>query len=276
MASVSVLGAPEVVFEADILVAGDENLVAHVRHLARYGENSEVVDEDGLVLVAGSHPHPGPYRNFAFSFGVMDPVGAAARARSFFAERRRGFVFWVARHNPGGLDEELAPIGALLEQDGLPQMYLLESPEPVEPPEGVTLEVVTERSQMREFLDVNVAGWGMAGMLYDTARATFFEPMMIEHPDVRAILARRGDGVPVAAALAYVHRGVCGGYWGATIPEARRQGIADVVVRRMWSAGFEIGAEVAVNQASGSGIEIWKRMGCAEVTRYNRWLVTQP
>ena len=41
----------------------------------------------------------------------------------------------------------------------------------------------------------------------------------------------------------------------------------------MWNAAFTIGAKLAVNQASGSGIDIWKRMGFHELTRYSRWLV---
>jgi len=258
--------------DVDLLVAADSDLAAALCHFARYSPGSVHHALDGLVLVAGSHPHPGPYRNAALYLGVMDAAEAVDVARAWFQERSRSFVFWSPQHIASKLDSILEPIGQLLEPDGLPQLASRINPGAGACPDGVELCVVTEPRQREDFLAVNAAGWGFADMPRDLAAATFFHPDILDHPNVRAILAYQ-HGKPVATAAAFVHDIVVGGYWGATIPEARRQGLGELVVRRMWNAGFAMGAQIAVNQASGSGIEIWKRLGFEEITRYRRWLV---
>ena len=256
-----------------MLLAADVDLANAMRHFARYSPGS-TIDETlpGLLLVAGAHPHPGPYRNAAVSFGLLAPEHAVDTARRFFGSQQRSFVFWSPQHINSGLDERLESVGRLLEPDGLPELAMDECPGQMPPPQGIEVRTVTEPSQREDFLHVNVAGWGMDGMPKDISSMAFFDPDILDHPNVRAFIAYRNEE-PLAAAAAFVHGDVVGGYWGATVPEARRQGLAEVVVRRMWNSGFAIGATVAVSQGSGSGVRIWERIGFREITRYERWLI---
>lgn len=258
----------------ELLRLADRNLAEFVRHVARHGRHTTISEQDGLLLVSGSHQAPGPYRNFA----MRQDDGLSAdqlwqRAAAFFSERRRSFVLWARCHADDDLiafarERDMPP----LEEAGLPELFNLARPEPVEPPEGVTMLPVEGEIMRRDFLRVNAAGWGMGGVDDKAAADMFFEPASLDAPNVAAVLAYQ-DKQPVAGAMAIVYEGAVGGYWGATIPEARRQGLADIVVRAMFNAGFDLGARVAVCQASGMGEQIWRRMGFSELTRYQRFLV---
>ncbi len=255
-----------------VLRAADENLIEFIRHTARAGDDTTVSERDGLMLVAGSHRHPGPYRNAAFNYGGMEPDKALLEARAFFAERERGFVFWAAHHGSQELRQTLSSAGGqLLEDEGLPEFRLEQRPELQDVPEGVELRRAQTDQEREEFLRVNAAGWGMDGLDLELARRMFFDPRSLEHPMVAAMIAYR-DGEPVSTAMALVSDRTVGGYWVATVPHARRQGLADVVSRATFNAGFDLGADVAVCQASGLGESIWRRMGFRELTRYDRFL----
>jgi len=260
---------------SELLRLGDEGVCEFVRHTARHGQNTRIEEADGLLLIAGSHAAPGPYRNLAMREGQgLSAQAIVRRADEFFRGRARSYVLWVRAH----ADEDLLALAAErgwepLEQDGLLEMVMYERPELVEPPAGVTLLETATDVQRRDFLRVNAAGWGMGGISDEHAAAMFFEPSSLDAPNVAGVIAYQ-DERPVSTAMAIVHNAAVGGYWGATIPEARRQGLADVVVRRMFNAGFDLGGRVAVFQASGMGERIWRNMGATDLTRYYRYLVT--
>src|SRR5438309_10274165 len=49
----------------ELLRFADLTLAEFFRQNARYGSQSRLLEENGLVLFAGSHPQPNPYRNGA-------------------------------------------------------------------------------------------------------------------------------------------------------------------------------------------------------------------
>jgi hypothetical protein len=260
---------------ANLLEKADEGLCEFVKHTAHHGRDTAIDERDGLLLVAGSHPAPGPYRNMAFRYKHhISAQAAIRRADAFFNPRRRSYVLWVHDHG----DEDLLALAAErgwepLEKDGLLEMVMYDPPEPADPPEGVNVLPAASEVERRDFLRVNAQGWGMGGISDEAAAAMFFEPSSLDAPNVAGVIAYQ-DHQPVSTAMAIVHREAVGGYWGATIPEARRQGLSDVVVRQMFISGFELGGEVAVFQASGMGERIWRAMGAQDLSRYWRFLVT--
>ena len=50
---------------AELLRLADLTLAEFFRQFGRYGAGSRIVEEDGLVLFAGSHGQPNPFRNGA-------------------------------------------------------------------------------------------------------------------------------------------------------------------------------------------------------------------
>src|SRR5205823_74041 len=89
---------------SDQIHLSDLNLAEFIRHQTRYG--GTVLEEEGLLLFAGEHAQPGPYRNGALRLDDrLSATEALNRARRFFAVRRRSFVLWVRAHSDGDLDE---------------------------------------------------------------------------------------------------------------------------------------------------------------------------
>lgn len=283
---------PEPLDGVELAELGHLNLAEFVRHMARYG--GSILEEDGLLLAAGEHPHPGPYRNCLIRLNSrLSAREVLERGREFFGSRGRSYVLWARV----GSDDDLVTLCRLermelLEEAGLPELYLNERPQPLRVPDGVRLVTVRESSEKTDFLAVNIEGWGMAEMPFELAAAAFFHPDSVVGPNVLALLAYHDD-IPLSAAMVLVSHGVAGGYWGATsrrglrrwLGKLRQEGggeesrrvsgggsLADLCLRTAMNAGFELGGRRFVGQASGSGEPIWGRMGCRPMTRYYRFL----
>ncbi len=91
---------------------------------------------------------------------------------------------------------------------------------------------------------------------------------------VRAVVAR-DNGEPVAAAMVVVSDGVAGVQLVGTVPAARRRGLGELCTQWTVLAGFELGAEAAVLEASEAGEPVYLRMGFVELSRY-RWCFGAP
>src|SRR3954453_4782167 len=84
----------------ELIRYGDLTLAEFFRQNARYGPGSRLLEEDGLVLFAGAHPQPNPYRNGALRLDHrLGAETALERAVRFFAPLKRTFVFWVPSHD---------------------------------------------------------------------------------------------------------------------------------------------------------------------------------
>src|SRR5947209_3049127 len=148
---------------AELLDLGDQNVAEFIRHIARAGEETHILEEDGLLLVAGSHPNPGPYRNVAMRIGDgLSAEEVFARADAFFGGFSRGYCLWVRMHADRDVDEIATERGfRLLEEEGLPQLARAGAPDPVEPGPGIELRWAVDEQSRRDFLMVNADAWGM-------------------------------------------------------------------------------------------------------------------
>src|SRR5437870_13242160 len=87
----------------ELLLLADLSLAEFLRHLARYG--GAIHEEDGLLLFAGAHPQPTPYRNGAFRLDSRLPAEEVLhRAERFFRDRRSGYVVWAREHADADLE----------------------------------------------------------------------------------------------------------------------------------------------------------------------------
>jgi GNAT superfamily N-acetyltransferase len=259
----------------ELLELGDANLVEFIRHTARASSGGTVVEKDGLLLVAGGHANPGPYRNLAIRTTVELPAAEAmSRAAEFFAARSRGHIFWVRDHADHELDLIARDRGfTALEPDGLAQLYQGQCPAPAEPQPGVELVWADDDERRRDFLQVNAEAWGMGDAPVELTRSVLFEPSSLDAPNVAAAIAYI-DGAPAGTCMAIVHPDfVVGGYWGATAQWARRRGLHDLTTRAIFNAGFKLGARLAFCQSSPLAAKNLERMGFEQLTRYRRYRV---
>jgi hypothetical protein len=276
-------GVPATMDRGRLNRLGDLTLAEFVRHLTRAGESGTVLEEDGLLLFAGAHPQPNPYRNGAIRLDAG--LGAAEvleRATEFFAPRGRGFALWASEHNDEDIARE-AQARNLTALETLPELVLYGLPEKLPLPEGIELREATDEQTQRDYVHVVASAWGMAGIPHELASRVFFSTASIDAPNVDAYVAYL-DGVPVSGAMTLVTHGVALGCQAATVrrlprPPARQQGaanrrrgLADACLCAALERSYaRLGEEVSLCQTSSLGAPVWRRLGYDPFTSYRRF-----
>ena len=262
----------------DLLRLADLTLAEFFRQLARYGTGSRIVEQDGLVLFAGAHAQPNPFRNGAIRLDRrLSAAEALDRAEAFFAPLRRSFVFWV-RESEDDL-EALCRLKAmeLVEPDGLPELYLEGRPPPLKPlPDNIVLRRTDDPEVRRDYVDVVAAGWGMEGIDISVASEIFFHPDSMGDPNVIAFVAYL-DGKPASGCMTLLSHGIGVGGNGATVAWARRRGLAEMCYAASLQVAYDdFGIRGSVCQSSPSGAGVWGRMGYKPLTHYLRFIGKPP
>lgn len=237
-----------------------------------------VVDDGGVVAYAAPHWLP-VLLNGALRSAAAGPSPSAgevlARAAEFFEPLGRGFSINSRAHADADLDEAAAAAGFVADP-GSPVMVCDARLDDRPPPDGVELRRVTDAAGAADFAAVNGAAYGTYGMPADVAPAMFSRVETLAAPHLAAFVAHEDGGAPLAGALVHLNHGVAGVYWVGTVPEARGRGLAETVTRAVTNAGFDLGARLAVLQASKMGEPVYRRMGYREVTRYRTWVRYRP
>jgi hypothetical protein len=268
----------------DLLVLADLTLAEYLRYLARYG--GAIAEEDGLLLFAGAHRQPNPYRNGALRLSdALSPDEVVRLADGFFSTRKSGYALWAREHGDDDLERSATQSG-LHELERLPELVLEALPEYVPPPEGVEIRRASDARTREDYLDLVADAWGMASMPREVAAKVFFDPDSLDVPNVAAFVAYY-DEQPLSAAMTLVTHEVALGCQAATIrrpkpgqrlprsgPPGERRGLAQSC---LWSAlelsYAEMGARLSLCQTSGSGAPVWLGLGYRPFTNYARYLM---
>jgi hypothetical protein len=268
----------------DLLVLADLTLAEYLRYLARYG--GAISEQDGVLLFAGSHRQPNPYRNGALRLsGELGADEVLRRAERFFATRQSGYALWAREH--GDADLEAAAAGAgLRELERLPELVLEALPEYLPPPDGVEIRRAVDSRTREDYLGLVAQAWGMGAMPRDVAAKVFFHPDSLADPHVAAFVAYYDDR-PLSAAMTLVSHGVALGCQAATIrrpqkgqrlprsaPPGERRGLAESCLWAALQLSYnELGARLSLCQTSGLGAPVWLGLGYRPFTSYARYLM---
>jgi hypothetical protein len=268
----------------DLLALADLTLAEYLRYLARYG--GAIAEEDGLLLFAGAHRQPNPYRNGALRLSEeLSPEDVLRLADRFFGPRKSGYALWVREHGDGDL-ERVAARDGLRELERLPELVLEQLPRHVPPPDGVEIRRASDARTREDYLDLVAEAWGMASMPRDVAAKVFFDPDSLDVPNVAAFVAYYED-MPLSAAMTMVAHEVALACQAATIRRPKpgqrlprsgapgeHRGLAQSC---LWSAlelSFgELGARLSLAQTSSVGAPVWLELGYRPFTTYARYLV---
>jgi hypothetical protein len=271
----------------ELLELSDLTLAEYLRYLARYG--GAVRDEPGLLLFAGAHRQPNPYRNGALRLdATIPPDEVLRRAAAFFGPRKCSYALWAREHGDADL-EQMAVDAGLRELERLPQLVLTELPEYKPPPEGVELRRALDQRTREDYLDLAANAWGMAGLPREVAARMFFDPDSLTEPGVAAFVAYY-DEMPVSAAMVYVTHGAALACQGATIrrpapgqrlpapgPRGQTRSLAASCCASALELAFaELGATISVGQTSRLGQPVWESIGFRPFTHYGRYVVPTP
>lgn len=268
----------------DLLKLADLSLAAYLRYLAHYG--GAIREEDGLLLFAGAHRQPNPYRNGALR--IADGLSAQEvleRAGTFFGARSSGYALWAREHADADI-ETAAQATGLSELERLPELVLDAVPEYLPPPEGVEIRPTDTSSAREDYLGLVSEAWGMGAMPREVAARVFFDPDSLADPQVAAYVAYFDDQ-PLSAAMTLVSHGVALGCQAATIrrprkgqrlppsaPPGERRGLAESCLWVALAHSFEeMDATISLCQTSSLGAPVWLGLGYRPFTSYARYLV---
>jgi ribosomal protein S18 acetylase RimI-like enzyme len=238
----------------------DANLLEAVRLHARWQDPVEAVEHDGLLLIAGSTAFPGGYRNCAVrTDSALDAGSVLQRAQAFFSVRARGFAVIVRSARDADL-ERLLQEHSLSCVGASPCMLLDKPVREARPPAGVWLESFAGERQVRDAVNINMEAYPLLRLPAEEVAAYFAKPQCLLEDNVSGFVLYR-NGRPCSTAIT-LHSGRASGlYWVGTAADARRQGLAEICVRRATNAGFEHGAQVVTLQASPFGAALYERLG---------------
>jgi hypothetical protein len=265
----------------ELLAAGDRNLAATMRLYATTAPGAALEDDGRLLLYSTSATWPGPYHNGAIRLDrTLAPAEVLARAATFFSARP-GYCVWIADHADADLERHALDAGyASISASGTPRLVLDHPLEPAGVPRGsagasgAVLDEVTDDASRLDFLAVTVDAFADSFLPRDAANAQLATMDAVRGPDVRAVVARRG-GRAVAGAMVVASGAVAGLQLVGTVPGSRGRGLGELCTRWAVAAGFELGAQAIVLEASEAGEPLYLRLGFVELSRY-RWCFGPP
>lgn len=253
--------------DATLATLGRLNLLEFSRESVRWsGRHGQIVERDGVLLVAGATDFPVAYNAAA----RLDPSVAAADvlgvADPFFAARGRGYSVMV---EVGAADDDLvaaATAAGHVRVTDSPEMVVRAPVEARSVPGDVELRWVDDLAGVADFFAVGAEAYTSIGLPAHVATDALRDPARVLAPNIHAVVAAI-DGAPVAAAMTLLSHGIAGVYWVATVEAVRGRGLADLVTRVVTNRAFELGAAANTLQASPMGDAIYRRMGYQEIGR---------
>ena len=138
------------------------------------------------------------------------------------------------------------------------------------PPDGVTIERVTEAAVLDEVVRVDAAAFGG-----DPAVTRGFVPDAMLEDDAHRVYVGRLEGEIVAAAESGMGAGVLGVFGVATVPAARRRGIGAALTAHV-VADRRGDVDLAVLEASAMGEGVYERLGFRTVMTREVWTRPAP
>ncbi len=265
----------------ELLRLADLSLAEFLRHLARYG--GAIYEEDGLLLFAGAHSQPNPYRNGLLRLGDQLPAAEVVRrADEFFSVRRSGYVVWTREHGDAEL-EALVAGWAVRDLERLPELVLDELPAELPAPDGVELRRAVDP---RDAARLPADRLRCVGLRLDAARAGGQGVLRSRERRRRKRLAfvAYSTGMPLSGAMTLVTHGVALGCQAATIrrpkpgqrlprPDPQARGLAESCLFASLQVAFqELGASRSLCQTSAAGEPVWLKFGYRPLTSYGRYL----
>ena len=247
----------------DDLALADLNFAEMCRGISR-AAGGRVLDVDGLVMWSGAHPSPALINGLIRTRDTFPPAAEIFDlADRWFGEI--GHKYSV--HVRVGKDDDLE---AAAQERGLAHMLdlpvmVFKGPLPdFTVPDGYTMAPVTDAAGVRDVLEAVAVPFEMP----DEIASVLARPEAVLSPFTGAVVARDGDGRPVAAAWTLVSHGVAGVGLVGTLERARGRGLGTAVTWGAMRAGYEMGATRAALQASGMGHPVYLRMGFRDVGTY--------
>ena len=255
-----------------LAVAG--NLLEALRFFGQARKNAEVVDVPGLSLVfCGLN-----YAAFNAALQAQPVTGTSELARliqtaaTHFGRRNLRWTYWAC-------DDFLDPVtrrtaAEVFQRHGLrplteaPGMYA----ESLLPPDRrlprLDIRPVNDQATRNAFAEIMSIAFEIPHSISD---AVYGSPQAWDH-QLRGYVGLV-DGRPVTTAAVSITGDVIGLYSVATLPQHRRRGYAEAIMREIIQQACETsGVTRTVLQSTRSGLALYQKMGYRTVTNFNVYI----
>jgi GNAT superfamily N-acetyltransferase len=240
--------------------AVEENLAALFRSFGQLpGCTSHDLPDRLQILTPIAHPaFNGVYRARLAPEQLDAQVDAVLAP---FQERNLPLTWCIGPNTkPPGLGEHLKAIGFghLTELLGM-AVDIAAMPETLPQPPGLRIEPIHDRKALRSYVRIVTAGFELPEWVGDAWHDLWaqVEPELLPG---RHYLARL-NGEPVGTTTLFTECGVAGIYNVATLPSARRQGVATALVQAALREASASGYRIGILQSSEMGAGVYHRMG---------------
>lgn len=238
----------------------NDNVIEAIREHARWQNPCELIEEDGMIMMAGSTGFPGAFKNCVARIDPTLPASVMlARAEEFFGGKNRSFSVFVLPGQDSDLEQQLQQ-SAYLHRFDWPCMNVYA---PVTEPvlaAGLRLEAIATRQHNDDAVAVLADAYQPLGLEPEETRAYFSRTACLAERQVIGCIVYR-DAQPLACALVIQNDEVAGIYWVGTSPAAQRMGLATVCTAHLTNAAFARGAPLVTLQASTLGEPVYRRLG---------------
>ncbi|NEZ61096.1 GNAT family N-acetyltransferase [Leptolyngbyaceae cyanobacterium CCMR0081] len=237
----------------------DANLVEAYREFGRWQHSSQLVEKNGVLLVAGTTSFP-LLMNYVVRFDSQIAASTVIdEAKRFFNALERGFS--IVSRGQADRDLEAAAADAGMEPVvAVPWMVLDHQVAEPQLPPNVEIKRVTDEQGILDAQQINADAFESLDFPRTETEAIFGVPARLLSPNLRVYVAYL-DGEPVSTAMLLLTPQIAGVYWVGTKPSARGHGLAEACCRLASNAGFSAGAKWAVLQASPMGEPVYQRIG---------------
>lgn len=242
--------------------------LAAYRKLAERGGGA-VLDEAGLLLVSGPHPHA-LITNAAFRIDPdADASDSLERARDHYAKLGYRFAFNTSADRDADLEEAAAAAGWVRILD-LPAM-IIDAPIGTPVTTDGSLRWADPTLDRRSFGDIAGACLADDEQEAEGYRMLFADGDLLGGTDMAAVIASvDGRDAAVAWVVLDGDAGLVG--WVGTLPEYRRRGLGALVTQAVTNEAFDRGAGIVVLQASPQGLPVYERLGYRKIGLDRVWL----
>jgi GNAT superfamily N-acetyltransferase len=246
---------------AELVARCHANALEDYRVFGRASSGGVVEERPGLVLVCTTSDDS--LENVAFiTEPPDDPVSVLDRARAFFRSVHRPWCVILFPEVRETMRAALSAAG-FVDEGRFPGMILQPIPAHAPPaPAGLRIEKAETLEQLEAIEHAAARAYGV--------KYSGPDPRWLKSPGLSLYVGFQGNE-PVVHGLLVVAQGVAGvGYIG-TVPEWRRRGYAEAIVRRIVSDGRDQGCDAAYLWATPAGHNIYAKMGFERILDYEIW-----